>query len=220
MSFHLFAGFRVTPSFPMVDGLMRAVGTGGIAFLLLGGTIPNVWAQSSADRYFHEAAQAYVAGEEAVARQRVDAGLDVAPTDSRLRALRETLRQDRERNEAEDDPAGPSDRRAPGPRAARNSEPSEGAGGSEEGQEPGSEGGSDPRSATGSGDGEQRRASRAADDQEQEGRVAQGMRGTPVDTLSRMQAERLLRALEGEERRVLRQLRVRSVERPMVEKDW
>lgn len=204
----------------MVDDLMRVVRMACVGLLLLGGAIPSAWAQSSADTYFHEAAQAYVAGEQDVALQRVEEGLEIAPSDSRLRALRETLQQDHGRSEEENGAGARSDRQEPGSRGAENTGPSEGVDGSEESPETGSEGGSDPRSTTESGDGEQRRASRAADDPKQQGRVAEGMRGTPVDTLSRVQAERLLRALEGEERRVLRQLQVRSVERPVVEKDW
>jgi hypothetical protein len=43
------------------------------------------------------------------------------------------------------------------------------------------------------------------------------MSATP---LSRAQAERLLRALEGQERQLLRQLRRRSSTSQTVEKDW
>jgi hypothetical protein len=50
--------------------------------------------------------------------------------------------------------------------------------------------------------------------------MRQGQGGHPVDTLSRAQAERFLRALEGQERRLLRQLRPQSTKRQTVEKDW
>lgn len=45
-------------------------------------------------------------------------------------------------------------------------------------------------------------------------------RRTAVGTLTRTQAERLLRALEGQERQLLQELQMRSAKQETVEKDW
>ena len=199
-----------------------------------------VAAQSTADAYFHEAARAYVDGDEATARRAVTQGLEVAPDDPRLIALRNKLREGGrpdggrdssstasgsrsqqgtntdadEASEGGEDPS-PSDTEGPtqsGSQAqSRGSESGPGARSEAQRSEPPS----DPSDGRRQGGGSGQRPSDAPPDPMRGGRGAQ-----PVDTLSRAQAERLLRALEGQERRLLRQLRPRTTQRRRVEKDW
>jgi len=222
--------------------MTRLPGLGGVLLLLLAG--PPAAAQSTADSYFHEGAQAYVAGDRAAARRAVTQGLEVAPDDPRLIALRNKLRDgtrpdgsqdssstsavrrsgqmgNESSDEASEGGEEPSESETDGPRQP--GAPDESAGlSAQSGQQSGSAGSegaagtSDPRP-------EQRdRGARGArpDDAPRATRPPPGRGGRPVDTLSRTQAERLLRALEGQERRLLQQLRLRSMERRSVEKDW
>jgi hypothetical protein len=218
--------------------MTRLLALGGVVVgLLLAGPVA---AQSTADSYFHEAAQAYVDGDEAAARRAVTRGLEVAPSDPRLMALRDKLREGGrpdgrrdssatesgsrtqqgantdtdEASEGGEDPSA-SDTEGPtqsGPQAqARGSEPGPGArSGTQRSDAP-----SDPSDGQRQGGGSAQRPSDAPPDPMRRGRG-----GQPVDTLSRAQAERLLRALEGQERRLLRQLRPRTTQRRRVEKDW
>jgi hypothetical protein len=197
---------------------------------------PPAAAQSTADAYFHEAAQAYVDGDEATARRAVTQGLEVAPDDPRLIALREKLREGGRPDGQQDSSSTSSDRRS-GQQGNESSDETSGGGenpspsdtegptqsgpkASSEGTEPGSRPGSDaqrsdPSDGQRQGAGSARRPSDARPTPTRRGRG-----GRPVDTLSRAQAERFLRALEGQERRLLRQLRPRSTKQKRVEKDW
>jgi hypothetical protein len=180
----------------------------------------SVAAQSSADAYFHEAAQAYVAGNTAAARRAVEQGLAVAPSDPRLQALRQKLRQSgrspgrrdsssaNESNRSQQNENSSSDESSQNDENASESEQSEA-------QQPG------PRSDAQSGAGESQSSAQTPSNGSQEGEAQRRPgRGRPVDTLSRAQAERLLRALEGQERRLLRRIQVRSATPQRVEKDW
>jgi hypothetical protein len=184
--------------------------------LLLMGDLP-AQAQSTADTYFHEAARQYVADNVAAARRAVEQGLAIAPTDPRLLALRKKLqqggrpkgggrdssstgsqqgKQNEENNDASKGGQKPSSEQSGDKQPGTQDDPS-----SEQDGAPSSSGGSGGRP----GDADVRRG---------------GQGGQPVDTLSRAQAERLLRALEGQERRLMRRLRTRSATSRNVEKDW
>ena len=214
--------------------MTRLLGLGCVAVGLL--LAPPAAAQSTADAYFHEAAQAYVDGDEATARRAVTQGLEVAPDDPRLIALREKLREGGRPDGQQDSSSTSSDRRS-GQQGNESSDETSGGGenpspsdtegptqsgpkASSEGTEPGSRPGSDaqrsdPSDGQRQGAGSARRPSDARPTPTRRGRG-----GRPVDTLSRAQAERFLRALEGQERRLLRQLRPRSTKQQRVEKDW
>jgi len=220
--------------------MTRLLGLGVIVLLL--GCMPAA-AQSTADTYFHEGARAYVAGDRVAARRAVMQGLEGAPDDPRLIALRNKLREGRrpdgsqdsssttsgrqsgqEGNESSDETSGggeePSKSETDGPPqpGAQDRTAGEGAqSGRQSGQEGDGEAG-----ASGSRRGEQSGGARGGrlGDPSRADRELRGRGGRPVDTLSRAQAERLLRALEGQERRLLQQLRLRSTERRRVEKDW
>lgn len=222
--------------------MMRLFGLGGLLVLLLAGM--PVAAQSTADTYFHEGAQAYVAGDRAAARRAVTRGLEVAPDDPRLIALRNKLREGRRPDGSQESSSTTSGRQSGRDGNESADEASEG------GEEPsesetdgppqpgaqdqtGGEGAQSGRSSGASGGEAEAGASETSRDREGGGarggrpgdpsradRALQGRGGRPVDTLSRAQAERLLRALEGQERRLLQQLRPRPTEQRRVEKDW
>jgi hypothetical protein len=186
--------------------------------LLLGMGAPAAPAQSTADAYFHEAAQQYVADDVQAARQTVERGLEVAPSDPRLLALRKKLRQEKQPNR---------------PRKQRDSSSAESGQKKKQDQSSGKSGNADSESSEqnspsqseaqnappkeeGSGSSE----GRSADRPPSPDTVRRGRGGQPSEALNRTQAERLLRALEGQERRLLRQIRIRSSKRRTVEKDW
>jgi hypothetical protein len=199
--------------------MMRLLGIGSVAVCLLAGA--PVVAQSTADAYFHEGAQAYVAGDRAAARRAVERGLEVAPTDPRLIALRTKLRQSGRPEGQRDSSATASGRRSQQSENAPSDEATEGGEdpSPSENEGPPQSGPRDPASAEASRPG-QRQASRRPTDGAPQAEARRRGGGRPVDTLSRAQAERLLRALEGQERQLLRQLRTRSARRQQVEKDW
>lgn len=199
--------------------LVRWIGIVGGLVLVLGGTPA---AAQSADAYFHEAAQQYVAGNEEAARQAIERGLDVAPSDPRLQALRAKLEQ-----ESRDRGGGGGSQQASSNQ--RQNEQSEGGEGREQeadasGEERQSEGAqadeaSDPRSPQSqqsggggrAGGGAARSGSRPSRDGEAVERHA----------LTREQAARLLRALQNQEMKLLREVRGQTSETGMsVEKDW
>jgi len=221
--------------------MTRLFGLGGLLVLLLAGA--PAAAQSTADTYFHEGAQAYVAGDRAAARRAVTQGLEAAPDDPRLIALRNKLREgDRpdgsqdssstasgrqsgqEGNESSDEASEggeePSESETDGPPQPGAQDQTAGAGG-QSGRSAGQEGDGEA-GPSGARRGEQGGGARGGrpDEASQAERTRPGRGGRPADTLSRSQAEQLLRALEGQERRLLQQLRLRSMERRSVEKDW
>jgi len=175
-------------------------------------------AQSTADAYFHEAAQQYVADDRQAARQTVEQGLEVAPSDSRLLALRKKLRQEKnpDRSGKQRDSSSATSNRQKQKDQSSEEAGNDGNKSSEKNQSSQSGTRNDSRKQKGSTPSNTKPGTRP--------RSADSMRpgpgGQPIDSLSRTQAERLLRALEGQERRLLRQIRIRSSKRQTVEKDW
>jgi hypothetical protein len=213
---------------------------GCVAGLLLAGA-SLAHAQSTADAYFHEAARQYVADNVPAARRAVERGLAIAPADPRLLALKKKL----QRGQRPEGRRDPDDGRSSGSKSgSQQNENASSNPSSKGGQTPSSEQSGAAR--TGAQDAASSRAggARSGDRQaprraEQRGADARSSPGgsptdrpAPADTtrrgrggekaapLSRAQAERILRALEGQERRLLRQLRPRSSSREAVEKDW
>lgn len=189
-------------------------------FLLLVGAHP-VGAQSSAGAFFHEAAQQYVTGDVAAARQTVERGLEVAPSDPRLQALLETLKQ-------QDEKGGRGGSSQSGQQGQSSGEQSEGekaqgdrsSRSQRQGQSRSEEGRPSDRSAQPAGRDPSASARPKGGSQKRRSGDRQGRRGQPANVLSRAQAERLLRALENQEKRLLREIRVRTGEERTVEKDW
>jgi hypothetical protein len=192
-----------------------------MALLVLGGTTAAT-AQSTADAYFHEAARQYVADEVQAARRTVERGLEVAPSDSRLLALRKKLKQ----GKRPDNPGGRQDSSKTGSNVeSQQNNDSSSEESSKGGEEPseeqsGAKQSGSPESPSSEQTGPPSSTSPSGDGAGRPGAMRQGQGGRPVDTLSRAQAERLLRALEGQERPLLRRLRPQSTKRRSVEKDW
>lgn len=180
---------------------------------------------SAAEPYFHEAAQAYIDNNLPTARRAVAQGLEVAPSDPRLLALREKLRQtrpsDRDPNQSAD-----AERRQQQSSNQRQSSSDGGRSASDTGSRERQQAGAQtPEPAEGTGArspyGEEPREG------ESEGEMQRGARDgassgerRPTGRLSRAQAEQLLRALEVQEQHLLRTLQPRDGERRSVEKDW
>jgi len=193
------------------------IGIVGGLLLGLGGT--PALAQSSAEAFFHEAAQRYVAGDTEAARRSVERGLEIDPSDPRLQALRRTLERQREQRRG-----GRSSQQGQGGKNQR--DPSEGTEGQREQSD---ESGQEGRSQSNAPDGEE-----SSPEQESgppsagtAGGEASGQRGTGrpgerrlAQSLSRAQAARLLRALETQEQKLLREVQGDAEEPQRVEKDW
>ncbi len=183
--------------------------------LVLGGT--PAAAQSSADALFHEAAQRYVDGDVAAARQAVERGLDVAPSDPRLLALREKLQEQEKKREG-------GDRSSQGD--SQNDQEQGSAGGNTQ-EDPSAPSGQDSRSNL--DDSSDPQSSQAPDDgasaraEEDERQAPQRIRNAddrPTNSLSRAQAARLLQALENQEMKLLREVQGQAPKTETVEKDW
>lgn len=195
---------------------VRLVAGVGALLLAMGGT---VLAQSSAEAHFHEAAQHYIAEDLSAARQAVERGLEVAPSDPRLLSLQKKLEQTG-RSQSDE-----SSQKQGGSESQNTSSGNQSSNQSEEESEQGEQ--NQPGSSEPSGDSSpQSNASSPSvpSDASERGRTADGQRGgsSPegMNALSRAQAERLLQALEGQEKRLLREVQTRSSEERSVEKDW
>ncbi len=210
---------------------VRLVGAVGLLFAVGAGSVE---AQSPPGSYFHEAAQQYVEGNDAAAKRVVREGLRKAPSDPRLVALRKKLEQnDRPKNQQDDSSSSKQSQRHSN-QSSNTASQEEGEASQSNDQGP-SQSGQDEQSGTSSMSGQQSAENDAPEREagksdpsgdassptgsttEQNDRRGEG---SPTDTLSREQAERLLQALEGQERRLLRELQTRSATQTSVEKDW
>jgi hypothetical protein len=193
---------------------------GAIAGLLLVLGPLSAQAQSSADALFHEAAQRYVAGDRDGALRAVERGLKVAPSDSRLQALREKLEQQRKKRRG----GGPSSQ------AGRQgqSQDQRSRGQQSQQQQPG-EAGTESRAQGEKSSGQRASPSSEASDARSESSGRRGPEAGPAEgdsqgrtALSRAQAARLLRALERQEMKLLREVQSRGQTSgsATVTKDW
>lgn len=185
--------------------LVRWIGIVGSLVLVLSGT--PVAAQSSADAYFHEAAQQYVAGNKEAAQQAVERGLEVAPSDPRLQALRDKLNQ-----ESEDRGGGGGAQQD-----AQTRQQSKQSGGEETYSEASGEDAQDEETS----DFQSPQSQQAGRGAPRSGTQPTG-EGEPVErnALTRDQAARLLRALQNQEMKLLREVQGQASETASVEKDW
>lgn len=173
--------------------------------------------QQGPDAYFHEAAKHYIDEDLPAARRAVNQGLEVAPSDPRLLALRRKIEASRRRSSDDGNSEGQG-RRANSDSDTGQSTPSADS----ESRSRSKPDGQDP-SGTREGEQEQRAS---ADGKQTPGRQGDGSRAAtagerrPAGTLSQAQAERLLRALEVQEQRLLRSLQRTNGSPPAVEKDW
>lgn len=198
----------------MTARLMAGV---GVLLLVLGGP---AFAQSPADVHFHDAAQHYIADDLSAAQEEVERGLEVAPSDSRLLSLQEKLDQARrsEGGDSTEEQGGSSSQDSSSGEGASQDQRGEnteqpgdpGAEESEESEDP-SRPPDTPSSSMRSDGGEVDR-----DAEGQPGGSPPGGQGA----LTRAQAERLLQALEGQEKQLLREVQNRASESQSAEKDW
>lgn len=195
---------------------------GGLWLLAAAPVAAQAPPDSSADAFFHEGAQQYVAGNRAAAQRAVEEGLSVAPGDPRLEALRQKLEQEGQpQNQADSASANNQEQSQQNANSSSSEASEEGQDDPSRSQQEGNaqSGAREQSSAESSQPGQQSpSAASSGGASESTPRPRDG--GTPVDTLSRAQAERLLRALEGQERQLLRRLQTRSADRRSVEKDW
>lgn len=201
--------------------LIRWIGLVGGLVLVLGGT-PAV--AQSAEAYFHEAAQQYVAGNKQAARRAVERGLEVAPSDPRLQALQETLKQT-----SDDRGGGGGSQQGASNQSQGQSKRSRGNGDQE--QQP--EGKGKEGQQQGAQD-EKASASQSAPSRQTGGAGSAGEGGPrsgnpPARTggregqrsLTREQAARLLRALQNQEMKLLREVQKQDKKaKASVGKDW
>ena len=183
--------------------------------LLVAGSTPAV-GQSSADAFFHDAAQQYVAGNVAGARQTVTQGLAAFPSDSRLQALQKKLEQTEERS-------GGGQPSQQGTQSQQQGEQSQGAGTDRSER---SEGETESRADASSDQQSSRRPDNGSspvapgEENAQAPRQSPSGEGGGTNALSQAQAARLLQALENQEMKLLREVRGRVEEGESVEKDW
>lgn len=195
----------------------------GLALLALALVLP-ARAQPSGDAqratpYFHEAAQQYVNANLQQALATVNEGLRVAPDDARLQTLREKIRQQRQQSDSES--SGPSSAPQEG-NTPQNSSASdnEDARGSE--PSPESEESEAPSSDEATEDGASGGDASVSPDQSP---ADNNMEDNPEDMehgdeLSRAQAARMLRALENQEKQLLRQVQRREPLSQRILKEW
>ena len=168
---------------------------------------------SAADRY-HAGARAFVEGDDARALQEVEAGLRRAPGDARLQALRDLIQQqDQEQDNSEGD--GEANEDGGQQDDAQNSDPNDDGPPGDEGQS-GQDQPDRPRDDGQEAERDQTNTAPPQGQREGEPPPAAAERGE----MSRAQAERILDAVGGEERLLLRELRRAPTQRRRSDKDW
>lgn len=189
------------------------------------------------ERYFHDAAQHYLAEDVATARERVEAGLAREPHHPKLLALRRMLEEPGASPEPDSGRSG-QDGAPQQQDDASGTSGQDGQQGEQEGPSSGDAGSSDSGQSQDEETPGQRDASDAQDGPSGERRDAQpneasaserparssgsGQRAgdRPTEPMSRAQAERILRALEGQEKQLLREVQKQAPRPEAVEKDW
>ena len=206
-----------------------------ILFFLLLLVAAPAGAQSAVD-YYHDAARLYIAEDSAQAERAAEAGLALAPDDRKLQALLEKIRerneQDQqqdgsgdqdEQNEADEQPQGEGEQQDQNDAG----QPQPGDEGEQETQQPDGDPSPEqqpPEGPTDEQDGE-REGNTGTEGEPSEG-TPQGGGGTasPYDVkpgaMSRAEAERILRAIQSDERELLRDVQRRRARPRYVEKDW
>ncbi|HHP7238529.1 hypothetical protein [Longibacter sp.] len=218
------------------------------AFLLLpGASAQSIGAQGESGRqagdpFFHEAAQYYVAEQKQPALQAIQEGLEVAPNHPKLLALRNKIREqmgarpqpgDEGRDGAGQEEAESSDsgkpqagkgatgqRPPPSSREGSGSDaPGEDGSPQDENREPGEESEDGASETQGEAGSPSRDGPSGSPDAGQGRGDGEGQAGRSA-RLSRAQAERILDALESQEKQLLREVQKREARPRRVEKDW
>lgn len=193
------------------------------ALLLLSGAVSaRAQSDASAERYFHRAAQQYIAENVQEATRLVDEGLARHPNDPKLRALRKKLRQQQSESDANDGDQQQGESNAQGQgESPQQQEQQQGQQRGDQGprQRPsGQRGAQSPRddaSQNEQGDPPSSQDAPSAAEQRPDASASRRPQG-----LTRKQAARILRALEGQEKQLLREVQERASTKNDVEKDW
>ncbi len=183
---------------------------------------PTLAQERSADQYFHAAAQQYIGERLQQAIQTAQTGLQAHPGDAKLQALLRTLQQERQQQRGRGNESGSQQQQQ------NNASESNAASGQNEDRQPSPE--------QQQSDSEQQQSPDSPE--QQDGASAQGERaqtdpqpGAPEDAsgsgradrpdeLTRAQAERILRALENQEKQLLREIQQHGDPERPVKKDW
>jgi cobalamin biosynthesis protein CobT len=173
--------------------------------------------------YFHEAAQQYVAADLQRALATVNDGLRIAPDDARLQALREAIQQQRQRSGqgggGQDDT--PQSGQSPSDGSDQSGDNSQSQNGNTEQPNRSGEQPNDPSQGEGARGGDTADAPPPDAPPESESGPVAGQSGTQErPSLSQAQAARILRALESQEKQLLRQVLKRDRKPQRILKEW
>lgn len=162
-----------------------------------------------AEAQYHVGARAYVDGDDARALQAVEAGLEAAPDDPKLQALRDLIQQDQEQEQDDRDGGqqSPDQQNADPGEDGEQGDPGEGE------QEP------EPPENEDGQEAERDQTQTAPPQNPQAGDQSPQASRAPEE-MTRAQAERILDAVGGEERLLLRELRRAPTQRRRSDKDW
>ena len=170
-------------------------------------------AAQNAETFFHSAAQSYIGKDLPEAKRQVEAGLNVAPSDPKLLALREKLEQQEQQQSQQS--------------GQDQSQTQKGQQGQQDNKQKGEQ--QDDQQEEGDQEGEQQEGKQPPEDPqegEQENDASEVQPGEvqpPPDpsTLTEAQAERILQALQNQEKQLLREVqRGRPVRGRPTDKDW
>ena len=159
---------------------------------------------------YHVGAQAYVDGDNARALAAVEAGLEAAPDDAKLQALRELIeQQQQEQDQQEGGQQDDAQNRQDGDQGDDGDE-------GEQGDQP-----TPPQQPDDGGQEAEQDQTRTQDPSEaQSGEAPPQPAAREPDEMTPSQAERILDAVGGEERLLLRELRRAPTQRRRSDKDW
>ena len=168
--------------------------------------------QSTSPRdLYHQGAGLFIDGDNAAALSAVESGLAQAPDDARLQALRDLILQKQDENDQQDqnedqqDGEGEQDQESQDGEQNENQDPQDG---DSQGDE------QDDRSPEAERDGTAQQPPQSSGQGQQ-----QPQAGEPAE-MTQAQADRLLDAVGGEERLLLREMRRAPTQRRRGDKDW
>lgn len=189
----------------LVSMLLAAASLVGVTSVALAQTARGA---SPRDLY-HQGAKLFVDGDNAGALAAVESGLAVAPDDARLQALRDLIQQKQDENDQQDQSQDPQDGDGePDPQEQDSQDGEQDQGG------PSQDGEQDDRSPEAEQDGTAQQPPPPSGQGQ-----AQPRSGEPAE-MTQAQADRLLDAVGGEERLLLREMRRAPTQRRRGDKDW
>lgn len=175
----------------------------------------------AAASYFHEAAQQYLDANLQQALTTVNEGLRVTPDDARLLALRKKIQQQRQQSGSE---GGGEQQSQQGGRSPQNPSNRDGQqrGQGQQSSEPGERSDRQQEGAQGQSGGQEQQDGTAPEDADERGSASDATRaGQEQDPeLSQAQAARILRALEAQEKQLLREVQKRRRIPQRIMKEW